>query len=174
MNLSNRRKAIYITISILLAFFIWFYVNNDEQVVLSIDEIPVEFLNEETSLADKGLMLLKGDDTTVNLELSMPRYLTYRFDTSSVRLVADLSSVTSAGTQSLAYTIAYPPRVSSSDVSVKTPSVRSRSRSASCTARRLRSAASLWAMLPTDTWPELYRSFRKCWRFAASRRILCR
>lgn len=125
MNLSNRRKAIYITISILLAFFIWFYVNNDEQVVLSIDEIPVEFLNEETSLADKGLMLLKGDDTTVNLELRMPRYLTYRFDTSSVRLVADLSSVTSAGTQSLAYTIVYPPRVSSSDVSVKTPSVRS-------------------------------------------------
>ena len=58
MNLSNRRKAIYITISILLAFFIWFYVNNDEQVVLSIDEIPVEFLNEETSLADKGLIKL--------------------------------------------------------------------------------------------------------------------
>ena len=175
MNLSNRRKAIYITISILLAFFIWFYVNNDEQVVLSIDEIPVEFLNEETSLADKGLMLLKGDDTTVNLELRMPRYLTYRFDTSSVRLVADLSSVTSAGTQSLAYTIVYPPRVSPVMYrSRRLRCARSRSRSASCTARRLRSAASLWAMLPTDTWPERYRSFRKCWRFAASRRILCR
>ena len=124
MKLSNHRKAFYITISILLSFFIWFYIANDEEVVLSVDEIPVEFLNEETALADKGLMLLKGDDATVDLELRMPRSLTYRFDTDSVRIVADLSTVNTSGTQSLSYTIVYPSRVSSSDISVKSPAVR--------------------------------------------------
>ncbi len=125
MNLSNRRKAFYITISIVLSFFIWYYVSNSDQVNLTISDIPVEFLNEETSLADKGLMLLKGDDTTIDLELRMPRSLTYRFDTDKVRIIADLSTVNTSGAQSLRYTIAYPPRVASSDISVKSPAVQS-------------------------------------------------
>lgn len=123
MQLSNGRKAFYITVSILISFVFWFYVNNSETVDFSIDDIPVEFINAESALANKGLMLISGDDATENLVLSMPRSMVFGFDAKRVRLVADLSSVNSTGTQSINYAISYPPNVNRSRISVKSPSV---------------------------------------------------
>ncbi len=123
MQLSNRRKAFYITISILVSFVFWFYVNNSSDVDLSISNVPVEFYNAESALANKGLVLVGGDETVEELVLTMPRSLVYRFDTERLRLIADLSSVNSTGTQSLRYSIIYPPRISPSQISVKSPSV---------------------------------------------------
>ncbi len=80
-----------------------------------VHDVPIEFLNEDTSLADKGLMRISGDeDITVDLKLQMPRNVVYDFDTSELRLVSDLSTITYAGKQSVSYTILYPSKVSSS------------------------------------------------------------
>lgn len=124
MPISNARKALYIISSILIAFVVWFYVNSAADVDLTINGIPVEFFNAETALANKGLMLLDGSDATVDLVLTMPRNTVYGFDSDRVRLIADLSSINSTGTQSLTYNIAYPPGVNPSQVSVKSPTVR--------------------------------------------------
>jgi len=124
MPISNARKALYIISSILIAFVVWFYVNSAADVDLTINGIPVEFFNAETALANKGLMLLDGSDATVDLVLTMPRNTVYGFDSDRVRLIADLSSINSPGTQSLTYNIAYPPGVNPSQVSVKSPTVR--------------------------------------------------
>ena len=121
MQMSNGRKALYIIISVLIAFVLWFYVNNTSSVVLTINDIPVEFLNSETALANKGLVLLSGGDETVDLELTMPRNLVYGFDTDRVRLIADLNSINTTGTQSLTYNIA---GVDMSQVTVKSPTIR--------------------------------------------------
>ena len=123
MQLSNRRKAFYITISILISFIFWFYVNSSADIDLSISEVPVEFYNAESALANKGLVLVGGEETVEDLVLTMPRSLVYRFDTEHLRLVADLSSVNSTGTQSLRYSIIYPPGINPSQISVKSPSV---------------------------------------------------
>ncbi|MFQ6975892.1 MAG: hypothetical protein ACLRSD_01830 [Oscillibacter sp.] len=46
-----------------------FYVNNKESVTVYVHDVPIEFLNEDTSLADKGLMRISGDeDITVDLK----------------------------------------------------------------------------------------------------------
>lgn len=124
MEMSNSRKALYIFISVFSALVLWFYVNNASYVDFSINDIPVEFFNAESALANKGLMLISGNDATVDLVISMPRRMVFGFDPERVRLLADLNSVNSTGTQSLSYSIIYPPGVSASQVSVKSPTVR--------------------------------------------------
>ena len=139
---SKRRKIFYVALSILIAATIWFYVNNKESVTVYVHDVPIEFLNEDTSLADKGLMRISGDeDITVDLKLQMPRNVVYDFDTSELRLVSDLSTITYAGKQSVSYTILYPSKVSSSsDMSVRLVLYSSRERP-----------------LPLfDTWPILH------------------
>ena len=122
---SKRRRIFYVALSILIAATIWFYVNNKESVTVYVHDVPIEFLNEDTSLADKGLMRISGDeDVTVDLKLQMPRNVVYDFDTSELRLVSDLSTITYAGKQSVSYTILYPSKVSSSSVKVESPTIR--------------------------------------------------
>ena len=127
MQLSNGRRAFYIVVSIVIAFLLWFYFNNSEAVDVEINDVPVEFFNAESALANKGLMLIDGGDATVDLELTMPRNLVYGFDTDRVRLIADLSSVNSTGTQTLTWSIIYPQGVNPSEISLKSPSVRTTS-----------------------------------------------
>ena len=125
MQLSNGRKAFYIIVSILIAFLVWFYLNNTASVELSANDIPVEFLNE-SSLANKGLVLISGGDAAVDMVFIMPRSQAYRFDSDRVRLIADLNAVNSTGTQTLSYSVAsYPTGVDPSQVTVKSPAVRS-------------------------------------------------
>ncbi len=125
MQMSNGRKAFFITASILMSFILWFYVNNSTDVDVAISGIPVEFFNAESALANKGFVLNGGNDATEDLVLNMPRSMVYGFDTSRVRLVADLSSVNSTGTQTITYSIIYPPDTNTRQISVKSPSVRS-------------------------------------------------
>ena len=124
MQLNNGRRALYITVSILISFAIWFYVNSDSEVDVVINDIPVEFFNAESALASKGLVLNSGGDATVDLVLNMPRNMVFDFDTERVRLMADLNSVNSTGTQSLTWNISYPPGVRTSQISIKSPTVR--------------------------------------------------
>ena len=123
MQLSNRRKAFYIFVSLLSAFVLWFYVNSTSDVDLELFGVPVEFLNAESALANKGLVLISGDDATVDLTLTMPRDVVYGFDKGRLHLFANLNSVNSTGTQSIVYSIAYPPGVNPSQISVKSPTV---------------------------------------------------
>ena len=123
---SKRRKAFYIFLSVLIASTVWFYVSNNDEVTVNVHGISVEFLSEDTTLADKGLMRVDGEeDVTVDLRLKVPRRLMYSFDTSQIRLVSDLSSVTYAGKQSVGYNILLPTGISSRDVTVESPAVRS-------------------------------------------------
>ena len=51
---SKRRKIFYVALSILIAATIWFYVNNKESVTVYVHDVPIEFLNEDTSLATRA------------------------------------------------------------------------------------------------------------------------
>lgn len=124
MQMSNRRKALYIVVSILMSVVLWFYVNSGASVDYTINGIPVEFLNAESALANKGLMLVNAEETpTVDLVLNMPRSMVYSFDAKHVRVIADLASVTSTGSQMVAFSIAYPANTNRSQILVRSPSV---------------------------------------------------
>lgn len=76
---SKRRKIFYVALSVLIAATVWFYVNNRESVTVYVHDVPIEFLNEDTSLADKGAwMRISGEEeTTVDLKLQMPRNVAF-------------------------------------------------------------------------------------------------
>ena len=66
------RKALRIIGSILVAIALWIYVDTvtSPEVTLKVKNVPVEFSGEDTTLADRGLMLLSGYDTTVDLVIT--------------------------------------------------------------------------------------------------------
>lgn len=129
MELSNRRKALYIALSVLIALFAWFYANGDTRVEIAVDNVPVEFLYEDTALADKGLMLLSDKEQTIDLKLLMPRSTYFKLKTDEIRIEASLAAITSTGTQSISYNIIYPrgPRdeIISTNITLKEPISRS-------------------------------------------------
>lgn len=122
MEKNNKsRKVAQIIIAVLVTLALWVYmeVYVSPPVTVEIRDIPVEFADEETTLAEKGLMLLSGYDTTVDLKLEATRKILMQLDTDKVRAVADTGSITSAGVQTLKYNIIYPSDFSSSGVTVK-------------------------------------------------------
>ena len=89
---SKRRQIFYVFLSLLIASMVWFYVSNSDEITVNVHDVAIEFLNEDTTLADKGLMRVSGEeDMSVDLRLKFPRRLAYSFDTSQIRLVCDLS-----------------------------------------------------------------------------------
>ena len=64
---AKQRKILRIVCSILVALAIWVYVDEEKtvNVKMSVNDLPVEFASEDTTLADNGLMLLSGYNTTV-------------------------------------------------------------------------------------------------------------
>ena len=81
-----------------------------KKVEIDINNIPIEYLNTDTVLAQRGLMLLEeGTTQTVNVKLTAStRWNSTSLDRSAVRATVDLADVTETGTQRLNITILYP------------------------------------------------------------------
>ena len=105
MEQTKGRRAFCIGLSILIALLVWFYANDDTEIEISVNDVPIEFTNEDTTLADKGLMLLSYEEEAIDLKLGMPRSTYFKLDPGKIRIVVDLSSVTTTGTQTITYSI---------------------------------------------------------------------
>lgn len=116
----NGRQALLIVVSILVACVIWLYVDsiNGTESIVTISDIPIEYIGEDTTLADRGLMLLPDSDQTVTLELRALRRVVSKLDPDKIRVQADLSNITATGAQTINYRIFYPSTVSSNNVTV--------------------------------------------------------
>jgi len=110
MNNRRGKKLLHIVLSLLIALAIWVYVDNQEgiQVNKSVNDIPIEFIGEDTTLADRGLMLLSDSDSAISLKISGPRDVIARLDTGKIRIQADLSNITATGEQNINYRIIWP------------------------------------------------------------------
>lgn len=115
------RKVMQIVIAAMVTLALWIYmeVYVSPESTVDVKDIPVEFTNEDTTLAENGLMLLSGYDTTVDLKLEGTRKDLMQLDTSKVRIVADTSSITTAGVQTLKYSVIFPNDFPSKNVTVK-------------------------------------------------------
>lgn len=125
MKSDRSRKVIYILISVLASILLWYNVSRDTNVTLHVNDIPVSMEDEHDILGQKGLMFVDGEEQTVDLVLQMPRNLVFSLDTSKIRVVADISSIESAGKQPVTYTIVYPNSNVARYITVESPSVRS-------------------------------------------------
>ena len=124
MEQIKNRKPLYIFLAVLLSFIVWFYANGDTEVVISVENVPIEFLNEETSLAEKGLMRVDTETPTVDLKLKMSRNTVFKLNTADIRAIADLGTVSAPGAQSISYVLMYPTNISTSDIKLESPTVR--------------------------------------------------
>lgn len=125
MEKPNRRFVWQIVIAVLAAIAVWIYVETvvSPEVTMNVRNIPVEFSGEDTTLAEKGFMILSGYDTTVDLKLKGSRRVLYKLDSDNIRIVADTSAINSLGIHSLNYTVYYPDQISRSSVTVEHASV---------------------------------------------------
>ena len=105
---------LYWIVAFFVAVGIW-AIADKTQTALSdttIKDIPIEYLYEDTTLANRGLMLLGGSDESVTLKLEGARTVIADLDPETVRIQVDLSGVFSTGQQNLSYRIVYANRSS--------------------------------------------------------------
>lgn len=120
MEKTNKRRAIQIAIAILTGIVLWLYVDFqvDTQTTMKVEGVPVVFKGEDTTLADKNLMILSGYDTTIDLELRGPRRTLWKMHDSEFACVADTSGITLVGQQQLEYTVQYASKVLPNSIDV--------------------------------------------------------
>lgn len=121
----NRSAAARIIVSILVAIALWVYVDVDRapESTRTIRDIQVEFSGENTTLAEKNLMLLSGYDTTIDLKIRGPKRELVKMDRNNVRIIASTSSIDSVGVHQLDYTVSFPDGVVRTNVSVEKASL---------------------------------------------------
>ena len=121
----NRSKVVRIVISILVAIAMWLYVDLERapERTMTIRDIPVEFSGENTTLADKNLMLLSGYDTTIDLKIRGPKRELVKMNRDNVRVIASTSSINSVGVHQLDWTVSFPDGVVRTNVSVEKASL---------------------------------------------------
>ena len=121
----NRSKVVRIVISILVAIAMWLYVDLERapERTMTIRDIPVEFPGENTTLADKNLMLLSGYDTTIDLKIRGPKRELVKMNRDNVRVIASTSSIDSVGVHQLDWTVSFPDGVVRTNVSVEKASL---------------------------------------------------
>lgn len=109
-NNATTKKVVYIAISVFIAMFAWFSVDNSNgtQATIEVNNILIEYEGADTILAERGLMLLEDSDQTVSLELRGKRSLITKLDPDDVRIQANLTEITSVGQQSISYYVVYP------------------------------------------------------------------
>ena len=121
----NRSKVVRIVISILVAIAMWLYVDLERapERTMTIRDIPVEFSGENTTLADKNLMLLSGYDTTIDLKIRGPKRELVKMNRDNARVIASTSSIDSVGVHQLDWTVSFPDGVVRTNVSVEKASL---------------------------------------------------
>ena len=125
MEKTKKNRLMRIVISIVAALAFWIYMEIQEPVdgTTEVRNIPVEFTGEDTTLADRGLMLLSGYDVTVDLELQGSRSVLWKLNKDEVRVVVNTAGITSAGTQKLRYSVDFPDEIPDNAISVKNASI---------------------------------------------------
>ena len=108
------RKVLHVGIALAVALVIWMVVDYDRSESVSnrptkvVENVPVEFVGESTTLASRGLMRIADEDPpTVTLELRGKRLDLAKLDTKAIKAVVNLGNVTDVGPQSLTYTVDY-------------------------------------------------------------------
>lgn len=98
-------KVVYIILSLLFAIIFWKYVDDEQGNMITQDfnDIPVEFIGETDTLPNRGLMLVEGGNTTVDLKLSGPRTIITSLRREDIHLQVDLTNITSSGTYPVSY-----------------------------------------------------------------------
>lgn len=117
MEKMNKRGP-YIALSILIAIVLWIYVGyiNNNEGTYTIRNVPVVFTGEDV-LAERGLMITKGAEQTINLAVRTTWSTLLKLSSSTMSVSVDVSGIENPGSYSTGYRINYPLGVSNNAVS---------------------------------------------------------
>lgn len=109
-NASRGKKILYIVLSVIIAIGLWAYVDGVKgyTVYSRVYTLPITFVGENSTLADRGLMLLNDSNSSIKLKFEGSRKLIAQLEPSKIHVQVDLSNVTETGKQNLSYKIIYP------------------------------------------------------------------
>ncbi len=104
-------KLLYALLAVAISIGLWFYVVVVEEpnTTMEISGIPITFTNEDV-LEERGLMITEGQDQTVTLTVTGPSTTLAQLNNNkaNITLSIDVSKITSAGEQQMAYSISLP------------------------------------------------------------------
>ena len=112
-------KVVYIIVSLVIAIFLWMYVEYVEQpdIEQSITHVPVTLVGEDV-LQSRGLMLTEGTNTYVTVRIKGTRNAVYKVSEEDIVVSVDLSGITEAGEYQRGYNISFTGNVSGNEISV--------------------------------------------------------
>ena len=113
-------------ISLLSALCIWVYLTGTQQEIItnSLNGVEVVFSGEEALQSQRGLVITDVSDQTVDVTISGTRLNISGLSASDVKAVIDVSGYSRATSVSMSYTLVYPDRVDSSEISIVSASTR--------------------------------------------------
>lgn len=119
----KKNKILTAALAIAIAISLWFYVVTvvKPDTTNTYYNIPVAFVGE-SSLTDRGYMIVGGKDTAVTMELYGNRLDLDKVNSGNITLIVDLASIDSAGEVELPYTHRFPGDVPSGALSVQSKS----------------------------------------------------
>jgi|GEM_PF-3446560 len=96
----NKKRTVYLIVSILLAIVIWFYmmVNINPIVRTTIVNVPVTFMNQET-LANQQVVLMEPTSATIEVEVTGRQSDVYSLKAEDILASVDLKGYGSGGYQ---------------------------------------------------------------------------
>ena len=114
-------KVLYLILSLLLAIVFWLYVDDalGNPITRELKDVPIEFIGEEDTLPNRGLMLVDGEDITLDLSVSGPRTIVSNLRRSDLRVQVDLTNINAAGTYQRTYTYATSDNINRADISIQ-------------------------------------------------------
>lgn len=114
-------RLLYMALSLLLAIVLWLYVDDAQKNTISRDfpGVPIEFIGAEDTLPSRNLMLVEGQDATVDLKLSGSRSVITSLRKSDVRLQVDLTDVSAVGTYTRTYELVTSDTVDRSSITLE-------------------------------------------------------
>lgn len=116
----NKKKLLYLLLSIVVAFAMWLYVVTvvSPESEDTFYNVPVVLKNQEL-LADKELMLILDETPTVTLKLTGNRTDLVKLNNSNITVMVDLSRIYEPGEYELTYDVSYPADVSSGAIGLQ-------------------------------------------------------
>ncbi len=122
----TKSKLICLLISLAASLILWTYVVTvvNTEMTETFYRVPVVFTGEDV-LAERGLTITDGADSTVTLQLTSSRSIIQQLSSENITISVDVSKITAEGEFERGYTITYPNSIQPSNVNTnrKTPSM---------------------------------------------------
>ena len=114
----KNNNILWAIVSVILAILIWIYYGNNfgTEMTRTFYGVEVTYVGRDAMRDSQSLVISEEETTSVTLKLSGSRRDIAKLTSEDLKAVVNLSTVTSAGYRTMAYTVSYPSFVNSASI----------------------------------------------------------